>query len=110
LDFGLDIIDDAFLVSDQAAVNMAHWMLRNEGMFVGSSSAMNLVGAAMAAQQLPENSVIVTIVCDSGQRHLTRFWNRDFIVNQRGLQWPSDETKEISSTNNLPDFMRACCC
>jgi cysteine synthase A len=73
LDFGLDFIDDAFLVSDQAAVDMAHWMLRNEGMFVGSSSAMNLVGAAMAAQQLPENSVIVTIVCDSGQRHLTRF-------------------------------------
>jgi len=110
LDFGLDSIDDAFLVSDQAAVDMAHWMLRNEGMFVGSSSAMNLVGAAIAAQQLPENSVIVTIVCDSGQRHLTRFWNRDFIVNQRGLRWPGDETKkEISSTNNLPEFMRTCC-
>jgi len=58
-------IDDAFLLSDQAAVDMAHCMLRNEGMFIGSSSAMNLVGAAMAAQQLPENSVIVTIVCDS---------------------------------------------
>jgi len=66
-------------------VDIAHWMLRNEGMFIGSSSAMNLVGAAMAAQQLPENSAIVTIVCDSGQWHLTGFWNRDFIVNQRGF-------------------------
>jgi cysteine synthase A len=104
LNFGLDIVDDAFFVSDQDAVNMAHWILKNEGLFVGSSSAMNLVGAVLAAKQLPENSVVVTIVCDNGQRHLTRFWNRDFIVNQRGLTWPGDDNNN-STAADLPEFM-----
>jgi cysteine synthase A len=103
--FGLDVIDDAVRVSDQEAVDMAHWILKQEGLFVGSSSAMNLVGAVRTAKQLPEKSNIVTIVCDSGQRHLTRFWNRDFIVNQQGLQWPGDDDSSTNRSNVLPMCM-----
>jgi hypothetical protein len=39
---------------------MAHWLLREEGLFVGSSSAMNVVAACRVARTLPEGSVIVT--------------------------------------------------
>ena len=42
-------IDDAVRVSDQEAVDMTHWLLENEGLFVGSSSAMNIVGAVRIA-------------------------------------------------------------
>mmetsp|Transcript_6203 Transcript_6203/g.9062 ORF Transcript_6203/g.9062 Transcript_6203/m.9062 type:complete len:435 (+) Transcript_6203:55-1359(+) len=95
LEFGIHIIDDAILVQDQEAIDMAHWILHKEGLFVGSSSAMNLVGAVRTAKQLPPGSTVVTIVCDSGQRHLTRFWNRDFIVNQKGLKWPGDYSSGV---------------
>lgn len=82
-------IDDALSITDQQAVHMAHYLLRHEGLFVGSSTAMNLVGALVVASQMPANANIVTIVCDGGQRHTSRFWNRDFIVEQ-GLTWPGD--------------------
>lgn len=88
------IIDDALSISDQQAVYMAHYLLRHEGLFVGSSSAMNVAGALIVASQMPEGSHIVTVVCDGGQRHTSRFWNRDFVVKW-GLSWPGDKTDPL---------------
>ena len=39
---------------------MAQWLLQHEGLFVGSSSAMNVVAACRVAKRLPADSVIVT--------------------------------------------------
>lgn len=87
---GLDFIDKAIRVTDQEAVDMAHWILKTEGLWIGSSSAMNLVGAMRTALALPEGSTVVTIVCDGGQRHATRFWDPKF-VQKWGLRWPSGD-------------------
>ncbi|KAL7532161.1 hypothetical protein ACHAWF_004035 [Thalassiosira exigua] len=84
------VIDDAVAVTDQQAVDMAHYLLRTEGLLVGSSTAMNLVGALRTAYELPPGSNVVTVVCDGGQRHAARFWNRDFVTRERGLVWPGD--------------------
>jgi cysteine synthase len=89
LSLGLSFVDDAIAVSDQEAVDMAHFLLETEGLWVGSSSAMNVVGTIRVASQLEPNAHVVTIICDSGARHATRLWNRDFIVG-RGLSWPRD--------------------
>ena len=89
---------------DQNAVDMAHWLLKEEGLFVGSSSAMNVVGAIRAAlsselnDECERDKCVVTVICDGGQRHLTRFWNREFITNWK-LQWPGDD--EVSWKNRL---------
>lgn len=88
----VDCIDDAIRVSDQEAVDMAHWLLRTEGLWVGSSSAMNVTGAVREAAELPPGSTVVTVICDAGSRHVTRFWNADFI-RQWGLVWPGDEER-----------------
>ena len=87
---GLNCIDRAIRVTDQEAVDMAHWILRTEGLWIGSSSAMNLVGAIRTALTLPEDSSIVTIICDGGQRHATRFWDPSF-VQKWGLRWPGED-------------------
>jgi cysteine synthase A len=89
---GLDYIDEAVRVTDQEALDMAHWILQHEGLWVGSSSAMNLVGAIRTAATLPPESVVVTMVCDAGSRHVTRFWNRQFCQDW-GLVWPGDEPR-----------------
>lgn len=86
---GLPYIDTALQVTDQEAVDMAHWLLEHEGLWVGSSSAMNVVGAVRTALELPLGSKVVTLVCDGGARHVTRFWDRDF-CRSRGLEWPGD--------------------
>eukprot|EP00580_Thalassiosira_gravida_P014202 CAMPEP_0201681936 /NCGR_PEP_ID=MMETSP0494-20130426/51365_1 /ASSEMBLY_ACC=CAM_ASM_000839 /TAXON_ID=420259 /ORGANISM="Thalassiosira gravida, Strain GMp14c1" /LENGTH=627 /DNA_ID=CAMNT_0048165689 /DNA_START=146 /DNA_END=2029 /DNA_ORIENTATION=- len=89
------IIDDAISVTDQQAVHMAHFLLRHEGLFVGSSTAMNVVGALVAASEMPQGSNVVTVVCDGGQRHTGRFWNRDFVVDEWGLIWPGDDDVDV---------------
>jgi cysteine synthase A len=98
---GLDCIDAAVRVTDQEAVDMAHWLLHTEGLWVGSSTAMNIVGAVRTALELKEGSKVVTIVCDNGNRHLTRFWNQSFCV-EWGLLWPGD----ASGGERVPDCLR----
>jgi cysteine synthase len=88
-------IDVAYTITDQDALDMARWILTHEGLLIGSSTAMNLVGTVrFARRHLRDHDVICTIVCDSGQRHLTRFWNRAFIESQN-LRWPSADIVPI---------------
>lgn len=82
------LVDDAFRCTDQEVVDMSRYLLQHEGMFVGSSSAMHVVGAVKAARALGPGHTIVTVLCDSGARHVTRFWSDDFL-RTRGLQPPA---------------------
>lgn len=93
------IIDDALSITDQQAVYMAHYLLRHEGLFVGSSSAMNIAGALIVASTMPPGSNVVTVVCDGGQRHTARFWNRTF-VEESGLFWPGGEEEAGDANEN----------
>lgn len=72
-------VDDAVRVDDQAMVEMAYWLLRNEGLYVGGSAALNVVGAARFARTLPEGSTVVTILCDGGERYRSRLWNEAWL-------------------------------
>lgn len=80
---GRELIDDAIKVTDDQACVMARWLVENEGIFAGSSSAVNLVAAVVTALKLPEGSKVVTILCDSGQRHMSKFYKR---VAEMGLE------------------------
>ena len=85
---GRELIDDAVKVSDLQAMKMARWLVEKDGIFVGSSSAVNCVAAVVTALQLPEGSRVVTILCDSGTRHLSKFWKR---VGEIGLEEEHDQ-------------------
>jgi cysteine synthase A len=61
---------------------MAHWLLEHEGMFVGGSSGLNVVGAATIARELPAGSTVVTILCDGGARYLSRIFNDAWMREQ----------------------------
>ncbi|GLI71655.1 hypothetical protein VaNZ11_016936 [Volvox africanus] len=82
--FGKALVDDAFRGTDREAVEMAHYLLRNEGLWVGSSAAMNCVGAVKAARVLGPGHVVVTLLCDGGHRHLSKFHNPEYL-EQMGL-------------------------
>ena len=82
---------NAVTVSDQTAVDIAHYLYQYYGLFVGSSSAMNVAALLQLSSSSKKNLVGVTMICDTGQRHVTRFWNRDYIVNEWKLQWPLDD-------------------
>lgn len=71
---GMHLIDDAVRVSDEQAMQMARFMVEKEGLFVGASSCVNLVAACEVARRGEKGRKIVTVICDSGVRHLSRFW------------------------------------
>lgn len=61
-------------VSDADAVAMSRHLVLSDGLFLGSSSACNLVAcvAAVRAGLVPKGGTIVTILCDSGSRHYSK--------------------------------------
>lgn len=71
---GGHLIDDAIRVTDNQALAIAKWLVEKDGMFLGSSSAVNCFAAVKVAQALGPGHTIVTILCDSGARHLSKFW------------------------------------
>nr|XP_023900340.1 cysteine synthase 2-like [Quercus suber]POF20646.1 cysteine synthase 2 [Quercus suber] len=77
-------LDGAFRGTDLEAIEMSRFLLKNDGLFLGSSSAMNCVGAVRVAQSIGPGHTIVTILCDSGMRHLSKFCNAEYL-SQHGL-------------------------
>ncbi|KAF7510913.1 hypothetical protein GJ744_005743 [Endocarpon pusillum] len=73
---GRELIDDAVKVTDAQALAMARWLVEKDGIFVGSSSAVNCVATAQTALKLGPGHRLATVLCDSGTRHLSKFWNQ----------------------------------
>lgn len=67
-------IDEAIRVTDDQALKMAKYLSINDGLFLGSSSAINCVAAVKMALKNGPGQKIVVIACDSGARHLSKFW------------------------------------
>ncbi len=77
-------IDDAYSIPDTESVPMVYRLLREEGLFLGSSSGVNVAGALRAARQLGPGHTIVTVLCDGGGRYYSRLFNPDWLA-ERGL-------------------------
>lgn len=90
---GRELIDDAVKVTDVQAMKMARWLVEKDGIFIGSSSAVNCVAAVVTAMRLPKDSRVVTILCDSGTRHLSKFWK---LVGEMGLEEEHDQTNLLA--------------
>lgn len=70
----LTCVSDAERVEDVDSRYMASLLVHKEGLFVGSSSAVNCVAAVRQAKKLGPGHTLVTILCDSGTRHLSKFY------------------------------------
>ncbi|KAI3404250.1 cys12 [Candida oxycetoniae] len=71
---GEKYIDEAIKVPDDQALKMAKYLCINDGLFWGSSAAINCVAAVKAALKYGPGLNIVVVACDSGDRHLSKFW------------------------------------
>ncbi|ODQ79181.1 hypothetical protein BABINDRAFT_162226 [Babjeviella inositovora NRRL Y-12698] len=69
------LIDAGIRVTDAQALRMAKFLMLNDGWFWGSSAAINCVAAVkIALQHKGSGKKIVVVACDSGNRHLSKFW------------------------------------
>jgi cysteine synthase A len=65
------LIDEIVQLSDVEAVNMAHRLWKEEGIFAGISSGANVHVAIETAKKLGRGNTIVAVLHDSGDRYLT---------------------------------------
>jgi len=82
------VVDDAVRIKDKEALEMIFKLLKQEGLFLGGSSGINVCGAIKMAKKLGPGHNIVTILCDSGQRYQSKIWNKSFLKS-KDLPFPS---------------------
>lgn len=74
--------DRAWRVPDQTAITILYQLLREEGIFLGLSSGINIAGAVQTARAGGPGQTIVTILCDSGNKYQSRIYNPEWLAAQ----------------------------
>ena len=69
------VVDRAYRIADQPALTIVYQLLREEGLFLGLSSGINLAGAVRFAWERGPGQTIVTLLCDSGLKYQSKLFN-----------------------------------
>jgi len=77
-------VDGALRADDKEAVEMCYYLMRNEGIWVGPSAALNVVGAVKLAKKLKlqPHQTVATVLCDGGERYLQTTFNAEWQTKQ----------------------------
>jgi len=77
-------IDHAFQVTDEEWLPVIFDLVKNEGLVMGGSTGVNIVGAMKLARELGPGKTIVTVLCDYGNRYASKIFNPEFL-REKGL-------------------------
>ena len=80
-------VDVPYRITDEELVPVVFDLLEYEGLFLGSSSGINVAGAVRLAKALGPGKTIVTVLCDGGERYISKLFNPGFLQS-KGLPTP----------------------
>jgi len=80
--------DMAYKIPDSEALPIVFDLLEKEGLCLGGSTGINVAGAIRMAREMGPGHTIVTVLCDYGNRYLSKLFNPDFLRG-KGLPVPS---------------------
>jgi len=73
------VVDEAYRIEDKDWLPVLYRLVQEEGLCLGGSSALNVLGAMQLARTLGPGKTIVTVLCDYGNRYMSRLFNPDFL-------------------------------
>jgi cystathionine beta-synthase len=76
----MSVVDEYHTVSDRDSFSMARRLTREEGLFVGGSAGLITAVALDLARRLDDpNALVVTFLCDTGERYLSKVYNDEWM-------------------------------
>ena len=98
-----DLIDEWRQVSDRDAMTMARRLAREEGMLVGGSAGLNVHIALELARELDDpEACVVTILCDTGERYLSKLFNDEWMQENQLLEAPRVTVGDLIARRSGP--------
>ena len=76
-------IDTAYQITDEDALPVLFDLIEHEGLVLGGSTAINIVGAMRLAKELGPGKTVVTILADGGQRYQSKLFNPAFLREKK---------------------------
>jgi cystathionine beta-synthase len=91
-----DCIDEFRQVSDRTSLIMARRLAREEGILAGGSTGLNLALAIEIARELDNPAaLIVTILCDTGERYLSKIFSDEWMQENQMLEPPRTTVEQL---------------
>src|SRR3989454_157628 len=82
-----DVIDEWISVTDKDAMLMTRRVAREEGLFVGGSTGVNVIAALEVARRASAaDALVVTVLCDTGERYLSKVYNDEWLRENEMLE------------------------
>jgi cystathionine beta-synthase len=91
-----DWIDEFRQVPDRTSLVMARRLAREEGILAGGSTGLNVALSVELARELDDpNAMIVTILCDTGERYLSKVFNDEWMQENQMLEPPRTTVEQL---------------
>ncbi len=97
-------IDEIYNVSDKDSVEMCRRLSREEGIFCGGSTGTIAHTAVEIARDLDENAIVVFIVCDTGERYLSKYHNERWLRERKLLNPRSLTVGDVFDTKPVSEI------
>ncbi len=91
-----DYIDEFRQVPDRDSFVMARRLAREEGILVGGSAGLNVALALEVAREVDDpQALVVTILCDTGERYLSKVFNDEWMQENQMLEAPRVTVEQL---------------
>ena len=91
-----DWIDEFRQVPDKTSFTMTRRLAREEGLLLGGSAGLNVAISLDLARELDDpKALVVTILCDTGERYLSKVFNDAWMQENQMLDVPRTTVEQL---------------